>query len=209
MNIKTIYLIRHGETEANRLGIFRGRLDIPLSQVGVEQAGALAGYFKDLGIEKVFSSPLSRALETARIAFAGKTPQIEELINNIDLGDWSGKEKGLIKEKEGEAWEKWMKCPEKMAFPGGGETLVQVYRRAEKFLDTLIEDDSVRIAAVTHRSVAKVILAVAMGKTEDYFWKFHLDNASVSIIYFAPDRGFTLAKLNHTDHLANTVMEWY
>jgi len=206
--MKKIYLIRHGETESNLTGLFRGRLDIPLSQRGRLQAMELKGYFETTAVDLVYTSPLNRAIETAHTAFPDHEPVIEPLLNNLDLGEWSGRNKSLVKEQYPEQWEQWVKHPETITFPGG-ESLDDVMERSQKFLVNVINGAGENIAAVSHRSVAKVILAAAIGLVRNYYWKFHLDNASVSQLYYDETRGYTLVSLNDTHHLNNSIMEWY
>ncbi len=206
--MKKIYLIRHGETESNRQGIFRGRLDIALSQRGREQARDLSDYFRDIPLDAVYTSPLGRAVETARIAFPGVEAVTGDALNNLDLGQWSGMKKSDVKERFPGQWEAWIGRPESIHFPGG-ERLADVWQRSRQFLDRIIAGGEDTVAAVSHRSVAKVVIAAALGMEDNYYWKFHLDNASVSLLYHEPERGFTLVKLNDTHHLKETVMEWY
>lgn len=205
---KKIYLIRHGETESNRQGIFRGRLDIPLSEKGKAQARDLRAYFEELTVDEVYSSPLQRAVETAQIAFPKHTAIAEPRLDNLDLGEWSGKSKAAIKDNFPGKWEAWTTRPESIRFPGG-EELADVYRRVGKFWEKVMAMDSLSVAAVSHRSVVKVMLAYAAGLEHNYYWKFHLDNASVSLVYYEKERGFTLVKVNDTHHLGHMVMEWY
>ena len=205
---KKFYLIRHGETESNRKGIFRGRLDIPLSEKGKEQAFQLRTYFENFSLDAVFTSPLSRAVETAEIAFPGKESIRENRLNNLDLGEWSGKSKALIKENFPGKWEVWKSRPESICFPGG-EQLSDVYQRVKEFLARISTSEAQNIAAVSHRSVVKLMLAAAAGLEHNYYWKFHLDNASISVVYFDGERGFTIVKINETHHLEHTIMEWY
>jgi len=206
--MKRIYLIRHGETESNRKGIFRGRLDIPLSKRGKEQAYSLCTYFEKLQVDIVYTSPLSRAKNTAEIAFPEHKFQTEPLIDNLDLGEWSGQEKSFVKKKFPQQWEAWVKRPEIITFPGG-ENLEDVLKRSKLFLKKIVSLKEENIAAVSHRSVTKVLLAASIGLEKDFFWKFHLDNASVSQVLYEPERGYTLFKLNDTHHLKKTIMEWY
>ena len=206
--MKKIYLIRHGETESNRKGIFRGRLNIPLSQRGKEQAAELRGYFENIPVEVVYTSPLQRAVETAEAAFPGHTPIKDQLLDNLDLGEWSGMDKGLVRERFPGQWDIWVKRPESITFPGG-ECLADVYKRSELFFRKIIAEEAETIAAVSHRSVVKVMLAAAIGLEKDYYWKFHLDNASVSQVYYEPGRGLTIVKVNDTHHLKDIIMEWY
>jgi len=205
--MKTVYLIRHGETRANREGIFRGRGEVPLSSAGLRQAGELRAYFSGLRVERVFSSPLKRAAETAAICFPGRAIELQELVNNLDLGRWAGRGKKEIACEEPEAWRRWLEEPEKMSFPGG-ESLAAVKARARHFNRLLAAVNEECIAVVSHRSVLQALLAESLGLGEKWFWKFHLDNASVTVLLHDPVRGFVLAKLNRTEHLSEYVFEW-
>jgi broad specificity phosphatase PhoE len=205
--MKAIYLIRHGETQANRDGVFRGRGEVPLSAAGLRQAGELRDYFATLPVQRVFSSPLQRAAQTAAICFPESAVELQELVNNLDLGAWSGRRKKEIAAQEPELWRRWLEEPEKMSFPGG-ESLAAMKARARRFNRLLAAAREERIAVVTHRSVLKALLAEAMGLGGRWFWKFHLDNASVSVLLHDAVRGFVLAKLNRTEHLSDFVFEW-
>ncbi len=205
--MKRIYLIRHGETAANRKAIFRGRSDITLNDNGMDQAGDLAGYFESIEVEKIYSSPLRRALQTAGGAFPGRDIVPEELIDNLDLGDWNGVEKAMVEREEPAKWRMWCTEPERLRFPGG-ETLGDVRRRALGFLEKVEQSPFQTIAAVSHRSVLKVMIAAAVGLKDNYYWRFHIDNAAVSMLIFDQNRGFTLAGLNDTRHLKRFVFEW-
>jgi broad specificity phosphatase PhoE len=205
--VKTVYLIRHGETQANREGIFRGRGEVPLSPAGLKQAGELRAYFSGLKVERVFSSPLKRAAETAAICFPGRVIELQELLNNLDLGRWAGRSKKEIAREEPELWRRWLEEPERMSFPGG-ESLAAVKARTRHFNRLLASANEERIAVVSHRSVFKALLAEALGLKDKWFWKFHLDNASVTVLLHDATRGFVLTKLNRTEHLAEYVFEW-
>ena len=204
--MKTIFLIRHGETQANRLGIFRGRTDIPLSETGLKQADELRRYFQSRPVEQVFSSPLRRARETAAACFPGHCIILDELINNLDLGAWSGRPKREIQLEQPRQWQRWISRPERMVFPGG-ESLSDVYARCQRFLQKLTTPP-LAVAVVSHRAVLKTMLAAALGLKDHYFWKFHLDNASVTELRHQAGRGFTLYRSNIIEHLSELVVEW-
>lgn len=205
--MKTIYLVRHGETQANRDGVFRGRGEAPLSPAGLKQAEELRAHFADLGVQRVFSSPLQRAAATAAACFPGRAVELQELVNNLDLGRWAGRRKKEIAAEEPELWRRWLEEPERMSFPGG-ESLAAVKARTRAFNLVLAAAPEERIAVVSHRSVLKALLAEALGLGEQWFWKFHLDNASLTVLLHEPVRGFVLAKLNETRHLSRHVFEW-
>jgi probable phosphoglycerate mutase len=205
--MKTIYLIRHGETQANREGVFRGRGEVPLSAAGLKQAAELRAWFSDLNIERIFSSPLERAAATAAVCFPGRAIELQELVNNLDLGSWAGRRKKEIARREPDLWARWLEEPEKMSFPGG-ESLPAMKARTRHFSRLLADAGETRIAVVSHRSVLKALLAEVLGLKEKWFWKFHLDNASVTVLLHDASRGFVLAKLNGTEHLSEYVFEW-
>jgi broad specificity phosphatase PhoE len=158
-------------------------------------------------VQRVFSSPLRRAVQTAAACFPGHTVEPQELVNNLDLGRWAGRSKKEIAAEEPQLWRRWLTEPERMSFPNG-ESLTAVKARVRAFNRLLLTADEESFAVVSHRSVLKCLLAEALGLGSSWFWKFHLDNASVSVLLHDPLRGFVLAKLNETSHLTSTVFEW-
>jgi len=205
---RTLLLIRHGETRSNREGIFRGRLEIPLSGRGEEQARALRKAASVSNVVAVVCSPLQRAQATALIAFPDLSISTNSCLNNLDLGDWSGKRKKDIQRDFPGDWERWIHDPHAICFPGG-ESLKDVHQRARRFLRWFQESAAAPMAAVTHRSVIKCLVGAALGLDTDYFWKFHLDNGSVTRLVWESGREFTLTALNDTSHLPHMVTEWY
>ena len=87
-----VILIRHGETDWNTKQIFRGRKDIPLNEVGLAQAKAVGVSLSDIQIDAVYSSPLGRALETAKVLAESRSLEVEleEGFIDIDFGKWQG-----------------------------------------------------------------------------------------------------------------------
>lgn len=90
---KTIYIFRHGETNYNAQRRLQGWIDIPLNECGINQAQMLAKNISDIHFDCVYSSPLSRALDTAKIAFADRQIKIttDSGLREWNLGDFSGK----------------------------------------------------------------------------------------------------------------------
>lgn len=208
----TIYLIRHGECKGNREGLFRGRFDFPLNEQGVEQARSLADELKEVPFDACYTSPLSRALETAGIICEGRsiTPITEEGFNNIHLGAWEGRPKSEIEKEQPEEFKLWRTEPEKLRMPGA-ETLSDVQKRA---VDTLVRITDERrgggrggLAVVTHRAVLKPLIAGLLGIPEPYFWKLHPETASYSIVEHTARRGFALVMFNQTKHLKEFIRE--
>lgn len=207
------YLVRHGETEGNKEGYFRGRFDYPLNNNGLIQAKEVAFYFKDKKVDKIYSSPLKRAYYTAKeIAKIKKLEVIkDEGFNNLYFSSWEGKPKKLIKEKYPDLWGKWIKEPENLKVDDS-ETIDEVGIRAKKRIFEFVEElrgENCNILITTHRVVIKALIAKLLDIPSPYFWKIHTDNASVSIIDYYPGSGFMLYKLNDTSHLSNFITEIY
>ncbi|MBN2380084.1 histidine phosphatase family protein [candidate division WOR-3 bacterium] len=204
-----IYLIRHGECEGNREGLFRGRYDFPLNEVGRKQAASLARVLRKVKLDAVYTSPLKRAFDTAVAICEGRDiePVIEEGFNNIDLGTWEGRPKSEIANSFPREFRLWRTEPEKLAMEGA-ETLSVVQNRAVKTLACLTESHPGEvIAVVTHRAVLKPLIAGVVGIGEPYFWKLHPETASYSILEYTQERGYALTLFNQTTHLKEFIRE--
>jgi broad specificity phosphatase PhoE len=201
------FLIRHGETEFNRLGIFRGRYEVDLNDRGRRQAGEIGAVLESEGIDFIFTSPLSRAVETAEIVSRsiGVEYRIDEAFNNISLGEWQGVEKKKIQHDFPEEWKLWTTNPENLLIPGG-ETVEQVRQRSFARLVEITGEGGTTFAVVTHRSVIKTLAASILGVSPPYFWKFYIDNAAYSVFGY-DDAGFTLLSWNNNNHLSENVTE--
>lgn len=204
-----IVLVRHGETESNRLGVFRGRLDVPLNDVGLAQAEGLAAALAGEPMVAVYSSPLRRAWDTARAVAGlhGLAPVVDEAFNNIDLGVWQGVEKTRVEREQPDLWRLWTTDPERLALPGG-EALASVRERSHRrTLELVREHEGRRFAVVTHRSVLKLLGGALLG-LGDPFWKLYLDNAGYCVVAHENGR-FVLLKWNESCHVIERVIERY
>jgi len=194
--------VRHGESIGNKENRFRGRYDFSLSETGVQQAQALKKELRVVKFTIVFSSPLKRALDTARIISPSNLKiQIKEEITNISLGSWENQLKSEISKKYPYLWKTWLKEPEDLEFEGM-ETLKMVQNRAYQFVEKLIDyHTNGDILVVSHRAVLKPLFARMLGIAKNYFWKIELDPASYSVVEFKGDRGFTFTCINQNKHL--------
>ena len=154
-----VYVVRHGQTAWNVGEIFRGRADIPLDETGKQEVHLAGEALKDETIHAVYSSPLSRSMETAEnIAKFHKisvTPF--DPIIDISYGEWEGLENQAVKEKYPELHALWHREPHKVKFPGG-ESLDEVRSRIMKGLeDLLVRHKNENFVLVAHRVPNKVI----------------------------------------------------
>ncbi|MBN2432972.1 MAG: histidine phosphatase family protein [Acidobacteria bacterium] len=211
MGKTVLVLIRHGETELNIGNVFRGRLDIGLTDNGRAQAAQLAEALRSFPLVAVYSSPLRRAMVTARTVAAvhDLAVQPDQDFQNICLGEWEGTPKQTVKARFPELWRQWVTTPETVQIPGA-ETLAQMRIRIRRGLDRLLQGHPGRmIAVVTHRSVLKVALAIVLGLEKDFFWKFYLDNCSYSLVEHQSALGYTITRLNENGHLENPTIETF
>jgi len=204
---RRIFLIRHGETEFNRLGVFRGRYEVDLNDAGRRQAGEIAQALKGERIEFLLSSPLVRATETAAIVASGLgiEYEVDEAFNNINLGSWQGVSKDRVMKDYPDLWRRWNTEPEEMRVPDG-ETVEEVRERGFRRLEEIVKKDGGDFGVVTHRSVLKGLAASILNVPPPWFWKFYMDNAAYSV--FEHDAsGFILTGWNSNTHLSEKVRE--
>ena len=210
LNGTLIILIRHGECEGNIKGMFRGRSDFPLNERGFIQAQDLARELNNFSIKYIYTSPLSRARQTAEVISyqCGVEIKVEEGFNNIELGNWEGRYKKEIEKRFPVEWKLWVSNPEKLQVKGI-ETLYEVQKRSMTCLNNLIsKHKGETLAVVSHRAVLKPLIAGCLNIASPYFWKIHLDTASYSLLLHKEGMEYCLVQLNQTKHLKEYVSEW-
>jgi broad specificity phosphatase PhoE len=169
-----IVLVRHGETEWTLSGQHTGRTDIPLTEHGREQARRLAGRLAGRSFDLVFTSPLSRASETCRLAgFASRAHARDELLE-WDYGAYEGKRTIDIREAH-PRWTLWADgVPE-------GEPAADVAARVDELLIELraADGDSLLFG---HGHVLRVLAARWLGLGPEAGRLFALDPATLSFL---------------------------
>ena len=199
-----ILLVRHGETEWNRIRRFQGRSDVPLNQEGRDQAHALAQALKNERLTAIYSSPLVRAMETARLIQAFH-PSIsllkEEGLIEMDLGEFEGMEGRYWAEQYPDFRTLWQESPASVKMPGG-ESLQEVQTRAIDTLERITQiyppDSTLLISS--HNFVNLTILCHASGKPLDKFRDLRQGTAALNILYKKGKRLWA-EKINEQTHL--------
>jgi broad specificity phosphatase PhoE len=197
----TLYLVRHGQTAWNKEEVFRGRVDIPLNEIGRKEALLTGQYLRGVRVDSVYSSPLSRAVETAEaIAHCqGKEVLILDGLIDIDFAQWQGVSHEEVKERYGELYRQWKDTPHLVRFPGG-ESLEDVRERVLRVIDEIVPDHGDEtLVMVSHRVVNKTMLCGLLGLDNSHFWQIGQDTGCINILEFG--EGFTLRRLNDTCHL--------
>ena len=195
-------LVRHGETEWNRVERFRGRTDIELNETGRRQARAAAQRLSGWQIGAIYSSPLKRALQTAQpIAEAcGLGVAVLEGIADVDHGAWAGLSAEEARVQYPDAYQTWVHTPLLARFPQG-ESLRQVQARSWSALEEISSaHEGETILLVSHVVVNRVLICSALGLVEDAFWRVGQDNAAINVLQGANGR-YRVLLLNDTCHL--------
>ena len=202
-----IVLVRHGETEWNRVERFRGRADVPLNGTGLFQAQAtgrrIADEWRPVAI---YSSPLSRAVRTAEaVAWHFNLPiQTHPGLIDIDYGEWQGLTPNEAGARWPEAVDAWYNAPH-TAHILGGETLDELRARGLKTVNELsILHRGQTIVLVSHTVINRIILLGVLDLGNDRFWRLRQDTCALNV--FEVDGGvFTLVSLNDTYHLRSKI----
>src|SRR4030043_385959 len=136
----SIYLVRHGQTAWNKEEIFRGRADISLNEIGFREAELVGEYLKGKDIHVIYSSPLSRARETARRIAQVFNLKVQPLegITDMSFGKWEGRPLKEVQIHDRELYRQWIEQPHLLKLPGG-ESLDEVRVRAMAALEEVIQ----------------------------------------------------------------------
>ena len=202
----TLILVRHGQTEWNRVERFRGRFDIPLNDTGIRQAQAAAQRItRDFQPAAVFSSPLARAYRTAEeiASCAGLTVQIEEGLLDIHYGSWQGLTTEEARVKWPDQIDNWLRSPSHVSIPDG-ESLLGIRRRVQKTIQRLNQRfPDQTIVAVGHVVIIRILLLWALGMHTDRLWDLGPDPCAINIMEFSNGHARLLC-MNDTCHLLHT-----
>lgn len=161
-----LHFIRHGLTQANLDGRYIGRTDEPLCQRGREELEALLSLGGYPEVEKVYASPLKRAVESARILFSGTPVELLPDLTELDFGAFENRNANDLENDL--AFRKWTASPPSARTPGGesGEDLTcRAVRGVSHIFAQMMETQTRQAAVVTHGGVIMSILA-AIGMPE-------------------------------------------
>lgn len=201
--MKHIFLIRHGETDWNREGRFQGKMDIPLNALGRKQAAAAAKALENAAIDRVVSSSLSRAADTAgaSTALSGLSVEVMDGFREIDHGLWEGHTAEEVEKLWPGMLGTWHSHPETVTMPEG-ETLKDVQVRALAALEDVIAAKGSRVAVFSHDAVIKVILCGVVDCKLSSFWRFRIANGSITLLE-AGEKGLSLHVMGDAHHTGN------
>ena len=197
-----LILVRHGQTESNRLGRIQGVNKAPLTREGHRQAEAAAHALSSDTPFALYSSPLRRAMQTAQAigVVADTSPvEVKELVE-MDVGEFEGLSGGKLRERFPEVMRGWDTDPASTVMPGG-ESLYDVRERAWPAVESLAErHESEIVVAVTHNFTIHAIICTALDMPLNNFRKLRIDLGAITRLEISGER-ITLLSLNETWHL--------
>ncbi|NMM47969.1 histidine phosphatase family protein [Marinigracilibium pacificum] len=202
MSTKTIYLIRHGETDYNRKGIVQGSgINAPLNEQGRAQAEAFFSSYKDEGFEKVYTSDLIRTIESvAGFIDLGIEHEIVPELKEINWGEKEGKKVSLEDKSDySDLIAEWYKGNTHLAFKGG-ESPNEVRDRMAIGFDRIIQQDFSKILVCIHGRAMRILLSHLLNYPLKYMDVFKHGNLQLYKLLY-DDGNYILVKSNDYEHL--------
>ena len=197
-------LLRHGQTPMSVQKRYAGRSDVPLTDLGVQQAAAAAKRLASAGLDVIVTSPLLRAVQTAEevAAATGATVVTDDGFREADFGAWEGLTFAEVQERWPAEMAAWLADPE--VAPPGGESLAGVNERVTAALRRVLADrERQTVLVVSHVTPIKTLVAAALLAPPAALYRMHLDVAALSRIDWYADGPAVLRSFNDTGHLAD------
>jgi probable phosphoglycerate mutase len=198
--LKTLYILRHGETVWNTQARMQGRLDSALTDKGREQAAEHARVLASVGIDTLVISPSGRTRETANIvnSHVNAPVNFDDRLMERDCGTWSGLTVDEIQKVSPDVWA--ARNADGYHFrPPEGENLPDMLIRVKPLLTQLEQHNGATIGLVTHGVMSRVILSHYLGLTpeeamrvrhpNDLFYALSLGGDKVDVVHYHNGRG--------------------
>mgnify|MGYP002528095625 FL=1 len=189
-----IYIVRHGETIWNEKKLLQGRTDIELNENGRRLAIITGKNLRDTHFDIVFSSPLKRAHETARLIVGDRDIPIvtNDLIKEMCFGDWEGQNMSELLKDPSQDFQYFFKHPELYHPIGCGESFQALCERASKFMTEYIEPlakTDTRVMIVAHGAINKALMMHVKKHDLKDFWSGGLQqNCNVIILDYSDEK---------------------
>jgi probable phosphoglycerate mutase len=196
-----LVLVRHGSTAHSAEKRFSGRNDLPLNDVGRQQAAALA--VRSYGeVAAVVSSPLLRTVQTAEAIAAPLGLPVETVDDLVetDFGQWEGLTFAEARAQYPAELDAWLASPD--VAPPGGESFAAVARRVRRGRESVLAaHPTSTVVVVSHVTPIKTLVRLTLDAPPSAMFRLHLDTASVSIVDYFADGNSSVQLVNDTSHL--------
>jgi probable phosphoglycerate mutase len=206
MSVTRLFLVRHGATTATEEGRFSGSSGVELSDQGRWQAARLGDRLAAQSLAAVYSSPLSRAFDTAAIIAGrcGLDVQGREGLREIGHGRWEGKTRDEVEHLYADEYASWEADPFTFA-PAGGESGVAVLARALPVIREVVTAHAgQQVLVVSHKATLRLVLSSLLGfDARGYRDRLDQSPACVNVVDFKDPVRARLMLFNDTSHYAD------
>ncbi|CEJ66015.1 MULTISPECIES: adenosylcobalamin/alpha-ribazole phosphatase [Citrobacter] len=184
-----LWLVRHGETEANVAGLYSGHAPTPLTERGIAQAQSLSGLLHNVSFDNVLCSELERARHTTQLILGDREIPVRIMpeLNEMCFGDWEMRHHRDLAREDAENYAIW--CNDwQNATPTNGEGFQAFSQRVERFIAQLADyKDSQNLLVVSHQGVLSVLVARLLSMPAAAMWHFRIEQGCWSAIDFCDD----------------------
>ncbi|HAU4331443.1 adenosylcobalamin/alpha-ribazole phosphatase [Citrobacter freundii] len=181
-----LWLVRHGETEANVAGLYSGHAPTSLTERGIAQAKTLSTLLRNVPVEHVLCSELERARHTTQLILADRDVPLRIMpeLNEMFFGDWEMRHHRDLAREDAENYAIW--CNDwQNATPTNGEGFQAFSQRVERFIAQLADyKESENLLVVSHQGVLSVLIARLLSMPAASMWHFRVEQGCWSAIDF-------------------------
>ena len=186
-----VWVIRHGESEANQNGLLTGWLDVPLTEKGMEEAALVQQVLSGVRFDKIYASDLARAKSTAEIAIPGCEYETVEMLREINVGTIAGQPLAVVKDQS-------IRSLTKDGYSSfGGESRVEFRDRVAAFMKIIEAEGCENIAVFSHAGVIRNFLDIVLGIVHDRS-KICCNNCTVAIFEYSHSKWRLYSWINLT-----------
>ena len=205
MRATRLYLVRHGATQLSAENRFSGAVGVDLSDEGRHQAASLGDRLDDQGIAAIYTSPLSRALETARI-IAGACrlePILRDGLREISHGSWEGLTRHEVETRFPDDYAAWEEDPFTFAPPGAESGLAVLARALPVVREIVTAHTGQSVLVVSHKATIRLLLCSLLGiEARGYRDRLDQSPACLNVLDFKDPVRARLMLFNDTSHYA-------
>lgn len=196
--LKKLFLVRHGETDFNRQRRLQGQKDTPLNEVGLKQAERVAQALRGESLDAIWTSPLQRALVTARCInrYHEHALEIRTELTERSFGEMEGKPIEALRALENTHTGSLYNFS-----PNKAETFQHLEQRASRFVDSILKSQHERLLLVGHAGIFRPMIASLLGLTFEEWFGIAQSNTCINHFQFH-DGEVTAYHLNDDAHLS-------
>ena len=184
-----LWLVRHGETEANVAGLYSGHAPTPLTERGIAQAQTLGTLLRNVPVDNVLCSELERARHTTQLILGDREVPVRNMpeLNEMFFGDWEMRHHRDLAREDAENYAVW--CNDwQNATPTNGEGFQAFSLRVERFIAQLDDYKMCQnLLVVSHQGVLSVLIARLLSMPAAAMWHFRVEQGCWSAIDFCDD----------------------